>query len=74
MAESCMDAEWPQKYAAEAEEIGIAWPTGVLVSGPPGCGKTLLVRSVAAACGAQLQEVPASGIYSASYAGKPAAA
>ena len=55
---------WPIKYPDMFKTLDLKRPKGVLVHGPPGCGKTTLVRAMASMSGATFFSISAAAIYS----------
>jgi len=55
-----MPIESPELYA----EFGLIPPKGVLLYGPPGCGKTLMAKAIATECGANFLSVKGPEILS----------
>lgn len=60
---------WPFLYSKEAAVLGLKWPRGLLLHGPPGTGKTSLVHAVVRECGAHLTSLSAGSVHRA-YAGE----
>ena len=56
--------EWPLKHGEAFDRLGIRPPSGVLLYGPPGCAKTLLVRAAASACGATFLAISGAQLHS----------
>ncbi|MCJ7456654.1 AAA family ATPase, partial [Candidatus Bathyarchaeota archaeon] len=56
--------EWPLKKPEVFKKMGIKPPRGILLYGPPGCGKTLLARAVATESEANFISVKGPEIFS----------
>ncbi|MDI9620116.1 MAG: CDC48 family AAA ATPase [Candidatus Nezhaarchaeota archaeon] len=56
--------EWPLKHPEAFKRMGIKPPKGVLLYGPPGCGKTLLAKAVATESEANFISVKGPEIFS----------
>lgn len=56
--------EWPLKHPKAFTRLGIRAPRGILMTGPPGCGKTLLAKAVAKESEANFISVKGPEIFS----------
>ena len=56
--------EWPLKKPEVFKRMGIKPPRGILLFGPPGCGKTLLARAVATESEANFISIKGPEIFS----------
>jgi transitional endoplasmic reticulum ATPase len=56
--------EWPLKNPQVFRRMGIRPPKGILLFGPPGCGKTLLAMAVATECEANFVTIKGPEVFS----------
>ena len=54
---------WPTQFRRVGEKLGVNWPTGLLLHGPPGTGKSLVVNAAAKEVGAKLCSVTPSNVF-----------
>jgi SpoVK/Ycf46/Vps4 family AAA+-type ATPase len=54
---------WPHDHTDDAIALGLQFPRGVLLHGPPGVGKTAAVKAVAAEAGAVVHSISAGDVF-----------
>ena len=54
----------PIAHPARFQAMGLAVSTGVLLYGPPGCGKTLVAKATANEANANFISIKVGGLYS----------
>jgi transitional endoplasmic reticulum ATPase len=59
-----MAVEWPLQHADTFHALGLCAPRGILLHGPPGCSKTMLVRAAATASHANFFHLSGADIFS----------
>ncbi|OHT08183.1 ATPase, AAA family protein [Tritrichomonas foetus] len=55
--------EWPLTRSNELKQFGIQPPKGVLLYGPPGCGKTMIARAIATSLSSSFFAISAASVF-----------
>jgi SpoVK/Ycf46/Vps4 family AAA+-type ATPase len=61
--------EWPRTRKSAYNALGLSPPRGVLLHGPPGCGKTKLAKAAAGSAGVSFLSLSPAEVYSSSFVG-----